>query len=101
MRSVSRVGGPFESARGAALPNVPTMAEAGISGQEFSTFTGIVVPAGTPKAIVDKLQRRERQGSHVAGGQGATRKARFRGAHSAISLLILGVEFRRRIADPK
>ena len=29
MRSVSRVGGPFESARGAALPNVPTMAEAG------------------------------------------------------------------------
>jgi tripartite-type tricarboxylate transporter receptor subunit TctC len=41
--------------RSTALPNVPTMAEAGISGQESSTFTGIVVPAGTPKAIIDKL----------------------------------------------
>jgi len=43
--------------RVAALPNVPTMAEAGISNQESDTLTGIVVPAGTPNEIVALLQR--------------------------------------------
>ena len=43
--------------RVAALPDVPTMAEAGIADQESDTLTGIVVPAGTPKEIVDQLQR--------------------------------------------
>jgi tripartite-type tricarboxylate transporter receptor subunit TctC len=38
-----------------ALPDVPTAAEAGIPGHEGDTLTGIVVPAGTPKAVVDKL----------------------------------------------
>jgi tripartite-type tricarboxylate transporter receptor subunit TctC len=41
--------------RSSALPNVPTMAESGISGQEATTFTGVLVPAGTPQQIVDKL----------------------------------------------
>jgi tripartite-type tricarboxylate transporter receptor subunit TctC len=43
--------------RVSALPDVPTMAEAGVSGQEADTLTGIVAPAGTPKAIVEQLQR--------------------------------------------
>ncbi len=38
-----------------ALPDVPTATEAGIPGHEGDTLTGIVVPAGTPKAIVDRL----------------------------------------------
>jgi tripartite-type tricarboxylate transporter receptor subunit TctC len=41
--------------RSAALPDVPTMAEAGLSGQEANTFQGLLVPAGTPKEIVDLL----------------------------------------------
>jgi tripartite-type tricarboxylate transporter receptor subunit TctC len=41
--------------RSSALPEVPTMKELGIEGQESATFTGILVPAGTPKEIVDKL----------------------------------------------
>ena len=41
--------------RVAALPDVPTAAEAGIPGHEGDTLTGLVVPAGTPKAVVDKL----------------------------------------------
>jgi len=41
--------------RVAALPDVPTAAEAGIPGHEGDTLTGIVVPAGTPKEIVDRL----------------------------------------------
>ena len=39
------------------LPDVPTMAEAGVPDQEADTLTGIVAPAGTPKAIVEQLQR--------------------------------------------
>jgi tripartite-type tricarboxylate transporter receptor subunit TctC len=37
------------------LPDVPTVAEAGLAGQEAYTLTGLLAPAGTPKAIVDLL----------------------------------------------
>lgn len=37
------------------LPNVPSFAEAGFPGFDGSTFTGILVPAKTPPAIVDRL----------------------------------------------
>lgn len=43
--------------RSAALPDVPTLAEAGIAGQEAYTLQGFLAPAGTPKAIVDTLYR--------------------------------------------
>jgi tripartite-type tricarboxylate transporter receptor subunit TctC len=42
--------------RSSALPDVQTMAEAGFTGQESETLQGVLVPAGTPKAIVQKLQ---------------------------------------------
>ncbi len=38
-----------------ALPDVPTAAEAGIPGHEGDTLTGIVVPAGTPREIIERL----------------------------------------------
>jgi tripartite-type tricarboxylate transporter receptor subunit TctC len=38
----------------AALPDLPTNGEEGVSGLESDTLTGIVAPAGTPQAIVDK-----------------------------------------------
>jgi tripartite-type tricarboxylate transporter receptor subunit TctC len=41
--------------RVAALPDVPDAAEAGIPGHEGDTLTGIVVPAATPKEIVERL----------------------------------------------
>src|SRR5580704_9167360 len=41
------------SERARALPDVPTMAQAGVPDQEAATLTGIVVPAGTPKEIID------------------------------------------------
>ena len=37
------------------MPDVPTIAEAGVPGYEASTWNGIVGPAGTPRAIVAKL----------------------------------------------
>jgi tripartite-type tricarboxylate transporter receptor subunit TctC len=39
----------------ADLPDVPTMAENGVPGFTASSWTGIVAPPGTPKAVVDKL----------------------------------------------
>jgi tripartite-type tricarboxylate transporter receptor subunit TctC len=38
------------------LPDLPTMKEAGINGVEVDGFSGLVAPAGTPKAIVKKLE---------------------------------------------
>jgi tripartite-type tricarboxylate transporter receptor subunit TctC len=42
--------------RSALLPDVPTMAEAGLPSYNFSNWFGLVAPAGTPKDILDKLQ---------------------------------------------
>jgi tripartite-type tricarboxylate transporter receptor subunit TctC len=41
--------------RVASLPDVPTVAEAGLAGQEAYTLTGMLAPAGTPKAIITLL----------------------------------------------
>ena len=41
--------------RSSALPDVPTLAESGIKEQESETMQGVLVPAKTPKAIVDQL----------------------------------------------
>jgi len=41
--------------RASAIGDVPTMAEVGFKGQEADTLQGLLVPAGTPKAIVDRL----------------------------------------------
>src|SRR5262249_34801003 len=37
------------------LPDVPTLAEVGIDGYPAQTWMGLVAPAGTPRAIVGKL----------------------------------------------
>lgn len=41
--------------RAAVLPEVPTMAEAGLEGYETVAWSGLVAPAGTPSAIIDLL----------------------------------------------
>jgi tripartite-type tricarboxylate transporter receptor subunit TctC len=41
--------------RSPTIPDVPTIAEAGVPGQEADTLTGFVMPAKTPPAIVAKL----------------------------------------------
>ena len=43
------------AARSAVLPDVPTMAEAGLKGYETSTWGGLLAPAGTPKDVIAKL----------------------------------------------
>jgi tripartite-type tricarboxylate transporter receptor subunit TctC len=41
--------------RSSALPNVPTMAEAGISNFDTSLWLGLVGPAGMPHPVIEKL----------------------------------------------
>jgi tripartite-type tricarboxylate transporter receptor subunit TctC len=43
--------------RSAEIPDVPTMQEAGYPDQEADTLTGVMAPAGTPKEIIDLLNR--------------------------------------------
>ena len=37
------------------LPNVPTIAEAGVPGYEATNWWGIMAPAGTPAPVIDRL----------------------------------------------
>ena len=43
--------------RQSVLPDVPTATEAGLPGYDVANWVGIVAPAGTPTAIVDKLNK--------------------------------------------
>ena len=46
--------------RSAALPDVPTASEAGLPGFEAVLYYGIAAPAGTPKPIVDRINKEMR-----------------------------------------
>ena len=52
-----RAFGVTSAKRASTLPEVPTIAEAGVPGYEYSTWYGLLAPAGTPRAIVEKLNQ--------------------------------------------
>jgi tripartite-type tricarboxylate transporter receptor subunit TctC len=52
-----RMLGVAAAERAASMPEVATFTEQGVKDQESDTLTGLVVPAGTPKEIVDLLQK--------------------------------------------
>ncbi len=58
--------------RAASLPEVPTLAEAGVQGAEFVTWAGILAPAGLPAPVAEKLTA-----SLVAALGTAETRARF------------------------
>ena len=53
-----RALGVTSAKRAPTLPDVPTIAEAGLPGYEFTTWHGILAPKGTPRAIVALLNDR-------------------------------------------
>ena len=52
-----RALGVTSAQRAPALPDIPTIAESGVPGYEYGTWYGLLAPAGTPRAIVGKLNR--------------------------------------------
>jgi tripartite-type tricarboxylate transporter receptor subunit TctC len=50
-----RALGTTGKTRSSLMPDVPTVAEAGVPGYEATIWLGIMAPTGTPKPIVDKL----------------------------------------------
>ena len=49
--------GVTTASRSTLLPQVPTIAEAGVAGFDFPIWYGMWVPAGTPATVVDKLSK--------------------------------------------
>ena len=49
--------GVGSASRIAALPDLPTISEAGVPGYEVTNWWGIVVPAGTPRSVIDRLNK--------------------------------------------
>ena len=54
--SLRALGVTFDR-RFAGLPEVPTLAEAGVPGYEASAWNGVAAPAKTPRAIIERLNR--------------------------------------------
>jgi tripartite-type tricarboxylate transporter receptor subunit TctC len=50
-----RALGVMSAARMPFAPEIPTMAEAGVSGLEVTSFAGLAAPVGTPDAVIKKL----------------------------------------------
>jgi tripartite-type tricarboxylate transporter receptor subunit TctC len=79
-------------ARSPLMPDVPTVAEMGLPGYEGILWIGLMAPAGTPQAVVDKLagaaaraakapelaDRFRREGVDAAGGTPAAFAAQIR-----------------------
>lgn len=51
LRVLATVG----TTRSAVMPTVPTFSEAGMSGVEMNIWLGVVAPAGTPKAVIERI----------------------------------------------
>jgi tripartite-type tricarboxylate transporter receptor subunit TctC len=45
------------TSRSSLLPDVPTVAESGFPGFDASLYYGLVAPAGTPRPVIDKLNK--------------------------------------------
>lgn len=94
--------GVTSTKRNQALPLVPTIAESGLPGYEFSAWYGLLAPAGTPKAIIEKINvdiasilknpevvsKLNEQGTEVVGGDSEALKAVIKGDLGKYSKLI-------------
>jgi tripartite-type tricarboxylate transporter receptor subunit TctC len=81
--------------RMALLPDVPSAPEAGLPDYEASSWFGLVVPAGTPKAIVDRLH------AEIAKAAKAPSMQKFTAESGARVIGSSPDEFARLIADER
>ena len=64
--------------RSSVLPDVPTTEEAGYPGSAYNFWVGMLAPAGTPPAVIERLNNEVVAGPGLARGQGAAGRARRR-----------------------
>jgi tripartite-type tricarboxylate transporter receptor subunit TctC len=88
------------------LPEAPTLQEAGLPGFTFSTWTGVLVPKGTPSPVVERLNSelaRVLKDPAVAGKLAALGAAPQPGTPKALAELIESTTHRMRkvIAEAK
>ena len=57
MRSMSSKSWPSTRSRPATAPDLPSMEESGVKPFDVSSWLGLIAPKGTPKDIVDKLNK--------------------------------------------
>jgi tripartite-type tricarboxylate transporter receptor subunit TctC len=43
--------------RSAAMPEVPTLEQGGVKGYELSPWFGVLMPAGTPREVIDTMNK--------------------------------------------
>ena len=80
--------------RSAVMPDVPTVAEAGVPGYEATIWLGLMAPKGTPPAIVARLN------AEVAQDRRATpRSRRAWKAQGATPMTMSVAEFARYLND--
>ena len=90
-----RALGVATKARIAQLPEVPTIAEAGVPGFEASSWFGLVAPAKTPKSVIERL---------AAETAKAVQDAEMRGRFSQLGARLVGNtpgEFSRTIEEER
>ncbi len=61
-----RALGVTSARRSSVLPDVPTIAEAGVPGYDISAWFGITAPAATPAEVIDRLNRDLQRTLHTA-----------------------------------
>jgi tripartite-type tricarboxylate transporter receptor subunit TctC len=79
--------------RSAALPDVPTVHEAGVPGYEATIWLGMVAPAGTPKPVVDKLA------AEMKGVLGKAENVKMWASQGAAPLSMTPAEFDKFLRD--
>ena len=82
-----RALGTTGAKRSAVLPDVPTIAEAGVPGYDATIWLGLMAPAGTPKAVVDLLN------AEVVKIVGRADLQRTWGEQGAVSMIMSPAEF--------
>ena len=71
-----RALGTSGTVRSPILPDVPTIAEAGVPGFQFSQWVGFMAPKGTPQPIIDLLTQYHRRDFEPARHQRSLGEAR-------------------------
>jgi tripartite-type tricarboxylate transporter receptor subunit TctC len=104
LRVLATVG----SARTTLMPDMPTFAEAGVSGVEMDVWMGVAAPTGTPKAVISRINAefnrvlnipavREKlasQGIDAAGGTPEELGARMRADLAAYTRVVKAANIR-------